>query len=127
LIDLTNQEVASLRSQFVTLKTGRGGHRKYRQMAFTEHGAINEADSLRMHFATLKKARGAHREHALLVFTEHGAIMAATVLSSPRAVQMSVYIVRAFMKLRQAFASNAATVRRLETLERSVRSRITAS
>ena len=54
------------------------------------------------------------------VFTEHGAIMAATVLSSPRAVQMSVYIVRAFVKLRQALASNAATVRRLETLERSV-------
>jgi hypothetical protein len=79
-----------------------------------------EVDSLRMHFATLKKARGAHRKHAPLVFTEHGAIMAATVLSSPRAVQMSVYVVRAFVKLRQAFASNATTTRRLETLERSV-------
>jgi hypothetical protein len=46
--------------------------------------------------------------------------MAATVLSSPRAVQMSVYVVRAFVKLRQALASNASTTRRLETLERSV-------
>src|SRR5688572_30186551 len=35
------------------------------------------------------------------VFTEHGAIMAATVLNSPRAVEMSVYVVRAFVKLRE--------------------------
>src|SRR6185436_9969909 len=43
LIDLTNQEVASLRSQFVTLQPGRGEHRKYRQLAFNEHGAIMAA------------------------------------------------------------------------------------
>lgn len=61
-----------------------------------------------------------HRKHGPLVFTEHGAIMAATVLSSPRAVQMSVYVVRAFVKLRQALASTSALSRRLETLERSV-------
>jgi hypothetical protein len=54
------------------------------------------------------------------VFTEHGAIMAATVLNSPRAVQMSVYVVRAFVKLREALASNSTLARRLETLERSV-------
>jgi hypothetical protein len=53
-------------------------------------------------------------------FTEHGAIMAATVLSSPRAVQMSIYVVRAFVKLREALASNSSLARRLETLERSV-------
>ena len=46
--------------------------------------------------------------------------MAATVLSSPRAVQMSVYVVRAFVKLRQALASNTALTRRLETLGTSV-------
>jgi len=80
----------------------------------------DEADSLRMHSATLKRSRGAHRKHAPLVFTEHGAIMAATVLSSPRAVQMSVYVVRAFVKLRELLASNTTLARRLETLERSV-------
>lgn len=79
-----------------------------------------EADSLRMHFATLKIGRGSHRKHAPLVFTEHGAIMAATVLSSPRAVQMSVYVVRAFVKLREVLASNTTLARRLESLERSV-------
>jgi phage regulator Rha-like protein len=73
-----------------------------------------------MHFATLKKGRGEHRKHSLLAFTEHGAIMVATVLSSPRAVQMSVYVVRAFVKLRQALASTTALARRMEALERSV-------
>ena len=46
--------------------------------------------------------------------------MAATVLNSPRAVQMSVYVVRAFVKLRELLASNSALAKRLETLERSV-------
>ncbi len=46
--------------------------------------------------------------------------MAATILNSPRAAQMSVYVVRAFVKLRQALASNAAVARRLDTLERSI-------
>ena len=55
-----------------------------------------------------------------MAFTEHGAIMAATVLNSPRAVQMSVYVVRAFVKLRELLASNSALAKRLEALERSV-------
>lgn len=46
--------------------------------------------------------------------------MAATVLSSPRAVQMSIHVVRAFVKLRQALASTTALSRRMEALERSV-------
>jgi hypothetical protein len=50
-------------------------------------------------------------------FTEHGAIMAASVLNSPRAVQMSVYVVRAFVRLREALASNAELARRLDELE----------
>ncbi len=54
------------------------------------------------------------------MFTEHGATMAAMVLNSARAVQMSVYVVRAFVEMRQLASSNAATVRRLESLERSV-------
>ena len=55
-----------------------------------------------------------------LAFTEHGALMAASVLNSPRAVEMSLYVVRAFVKLRQLLASNAALVRKLEALEQSV-------
>jgi hypothetical protein len=86
IFELTNQELASLRSQFATLKTGRGAHRKYRPV----------------------------------VFTEHGAIMVAMILNSPTAVEMSVHVVRAFVRLRQILASNTELARRLETLERSV-------
>lgn len=46
--------------------------------------------------------------------------MAATVLNSPRAVEMSVYVVRAFVKLRELLASNTELARKLEALEKSV-------
>ncbi len=55
-----------------------------------------------------------------LAFTEHGAIMAATILNSPRAVEMSVYLVRAFVKLREVLASNTELARKLKALEKSV-------
>ena len=55
-----------------------------------------------------------------LAFNEHGAIMAATVLSSRRAVEMSVYVVRAFVKLREVLTSNTELARKLEALEKSV-------
>ncbi len=51
-------------------------------------------------------------------FTEHGAIMAATVLNSPRAVQVSVYVVRAFVRLRRILESHAGLARELAALER---------
>ncbi len=53
-------------------------------------------------------------------FTEHGAIMAATVLNSPRAVQMSVFIVRAFVRLREMLASNKELAEKIAELERRV-------
>jgi ORF6N domain len=54
------------------------------------------------------------------VFTEHGAIMAATILSSPRAVEVSVYIVRAFVKLRQFALAHKDLAAKLGELERKV-------
>jgi predicted DNA binding protein len=51
-------------------------------------------------------------------FAEHGAIMAATILNSPRAVEMSVFVVRAFVRLRELLASNSALARKLDELER---------
>jgi hypothetical protein len=50
-------------------------------------------------------------------FTEHGAIMAATILNSPRAVEMSVYVVRAFVQLRELLGSNRELARRFAQLE----------
>ena len=65
----------------------------------------------------LKEGRGSNVKHLPLAFTEHGAIMAATVLNSPRAVQMSVYVVRAFVKLRELLISNKDLAKRLDELE----------
>ena len=55
------------------------------------------------------------RPHA---FTEHGALMAANVLRSPRAVEMSVFVVRAFIRLRQWLVNYAELNRRLEMMEK---------
>jgi hypothetical protein len=55
-----------------------------------------------------------------LAFTEQGAFMAAAVLNSPRAVDMSVYVVRAFVKLREVLASHTELARKLAALEKSV-------
>ncbi|MGH8863631.1 MAG: ORF6N domain-containing protein [Burkholderiales bacterium] len=82
--------------------------------------STREWAALRSQFVTLENGRGRHRKYLPLAFTEHGAIMAATVLNSDRAVDMSVYVVRAFIKLRQVLASNADLARKLATLEESV-------
>jgi len=55
---------------------------------------------------------------APLAFTEHGALMAATVLDSARAVQASLYVVRAFVQLRRFLASNKDLARRLAEHEK---------
>jgi len=53
-------------------------------------------------------------------FTEHGAIMAATVLNSPQAVAMSVYVVRAFIRMREQLTANAAILRRLAEIDKTL-------
>ena len=90
--------------------------------------------TLRSQFATLKKEnesaertsgtdestprRGQHRKYLPFVFTEHGALMAATVLSSERAVEVSVYVVRAFVQLRGLLVANEELARELTALEK---------
>jgi len=68
-------------------------------------------------FAISKKGRGGRRKLPW-VFTEHGAIMLASVLNSPIAVQASVRVVRAFVRLREMIAGNAQLAARLKDLER---------
>ena len=69
---------------------------------------------------TLRLGHGKHRKYLPLAFTEHGAIMATTILNSPRAVQMSVYVVRAFVRFRQSLSTNKDLARELDVLKRSV-------
>jgi hypothetical protein len=76
-----------------------------------------ETSSSRSQNATLKTGRGQHRKYLPYVFTEHGAIMAATILNSPRAIETSVCVVRAFVQLRKMLASNKELARRFAQLE----------
>jgi hypothetical protein len=82
----------------------------------------SEAKSLRSQIATSKQTAAGRggRRYQPYAFTEHGAIMAATILNSPRAVEMSVYVVRAFVKLRDVLASHADLARKLEIVEKSL-------
>ena len=70
-------------------------------------------------FATSsKRHRGA--AYRPTAFTEHGAIMAATILNSPEAVAMSVFVVRAFMQMREQLAANAAILKRLAEIDKTL-------
>jgi hypothetical protein len=73
-----------------------------------------EFSNLKSQFAT---SSWGGRRKLPLAFTEHGAIMAATVLNTPRAVEVSVYVVRAFVKLRELVGSHLELARRLDDLE----------
>lgn len=77
----------------------------------------DEWEALRSQFATLKTGRGQHRKYLPYAFTEHGAIMAATVLNSARAVEVSIYVVRAFVQLRELLAGHKELAERLDQLE----------
>lgn len=59
------------------------------------------------------------RRSAPYAFSEHGALMAATVLNSRRAVEMSLYVVRAFVRMREVLATHRDLVKKLEALEKS--------
>jgi len=84
MFQLSNQEVAALKSQSVISNPpGRGGRRS-----------------------------------TPYAFTEHGALMAATVLNSPRAVEMSRYVVRAFVRMREVLAAHKELAKKLEALEK---------
>jgi methyl-accepting chemotaxis protein len=90
MFQMTNQEVERLRSQIAI--------------------SIGEMQQV---------GRGGRRylPHA---FTEHGAIMAATILNTPRAIEVSVFVVRAFVRLREMVAANKELSKKLDELERRV-------
>lgn len=99
MFQLTEEEGKSLRSQIATL---------------------NPDEPLRPQLAALKAGRGQHRKYLPYVFTEHGAIMAASVLNSPRAVEMSVFVVRTFVQLRELLSTHRELAKQLDKLERKL-------
>jgi hypothetical protein len=78
-----------------------------------------EVTSLRSQFVTSNMGRGGAR-WLPWAFTEHGAIMAATILNSPRAIEMSVFVVRAFIELRTQLAIRDSLAKRLDQIERKL-------
>jgi hypothetical protein len=68
----------------------------------------------------IKKTGRGGRTRPPRVFTEHGALMAATLLNSERAVAMSVYVIRAFVRMRQAVLSNQTILKRLAEIDKDL-------
>ncbi|HOB99077.1 MAG TPA: ORF6N domain-containing protein, partial [Verrucomicrobiota bacterium] len=102
---LTASEWANLKSQIVTLNV---------EVSQKERTLTNWSQFV----TSSQKHRGAaYRPYA---FTEHGAIMAATVLNSPEAVAMSVFVVRAFMQMREQLVANAAILKRLSEIDKTL-------
>ena len=71
-------------------------------------------------FATSSKAKHRGATYRPWAFTEHGALMAANILRSERAAEMSVYVVRAFVKQREALATNAVILKRLAEIDKTL-------
>jgi hypothetical protein len=103
--ELTTAEFNVLRSQFAT-------------------GSKQAPDSSEEKLNWSQFATSSSRRRGVLyrpwAFTEHGALMAANILRSERAVQMSVFVVRAFVRLRQQIAANAAILKRLAEIDRTL-------
>lgn len=77
---------------------------------------------MRSHFAISSWGGRRYQPYA---FTEHGAIQAANVLNSTQAVEMGIYVVRAFVKLRELLASNKELAQRLDELEARIEKKLT--
>jgi hypothetical protein len=81
-----------------------------------------EGANMRSQFATASVKRNVR--HPPYVFTEHGALMAATILNSPQAVQMSVFVVRAFVAMRSLLMTQQDLAKKLAGLERTLTARL---
>ncbi len=100
MFQLTGEEFDSLRSQIAMPKL---------------------EDSSQIAMSSRKHRGSAYRPYA---FTEHGALQAANVLRSARAVQMSVFVIRAFVKMRETLLSTRELARKLAALEKQLTGRL---
>ena len=105
VFQLTEKEWKNLRYQIGTASSSR------------------EHQSLRYQIGTSSSGHGGRRNRPY-VFTEHGAIMAANVLNSRRAVQMSVFVVRAFLKMRALLGDKRELAQKLASLEKELKKRL---
>lgn len=102
MFQLTSEEWDALRCQIGTLDTE------------------PEGPGLRSQFVTLKTGRGQHRKYLPYAFTEQGVAMLSGLLRSPRAVEVNIQIMRAFVRLRQLLAVHRELAERLEKIEQQM-------
>lgn len=103
---LSAKEATALRSQFATSKPQETG---------SQSVGPDWSQS-----ATSSAGNRGGRRYRPWAFTEHGALMAGNVLNSPRAVQMSLFVVRAFVRMRETMLTNAAVLQKLALLEKKL-------
>jgi len=108
MFQLTAEEAAALRSQIAILNKTAG------------EGLAPSSSQIAM----LKRGRGQHRKYHPHAFTEYGALQAANVLRSSRAVQMSVFVIRAFVKMRETLRAVPELARKLAALEKKLTARL---
>jgi hypothetical protein len=101
---LTRGEAANLKFQFVLSNTDVAGSKE------------STPDSSQI--AMSSRHRGG--TYLAWAFTEHGALMAATVLNSPRAVSMSLFVIRAFVRMREELAASATIFERLAAIDKTL-------
>jgi len=102
---ITLSELAALRSQFATL---------------TVQPSDSASDKLNWSQFATSSSRHRGAAYRPWAFTEHGALMVANILRSGHAVQMSIYVIRAFVRLREQVAANQAILRRLAEIDKTL-------
>lgn len=86
--------------------------------------SIRRQGDERLRSQTVILKRGQHLKYQPFAFTEHGALMAANILSSPQAIQMSVFVIRAFVKMRGLLTDTRELAKKLASLETELKSRL---
>ncbi len=116
VFQLDHEEWVALRSQFASLNLRS-------QIASSSLRSQIVTSSLRSQSVTLKGASYGGRRYAPYAFTEQGVAMLSSVLRSPRAIEVNVEIMRAFVRIRQLLSVHKELAERLEKLERQMRKR----
>jgi len=120
MFQLTEVEWSNLMSHSVISSSEESGSLKPRITTLNTEGLGNKGDGSDWSQMVTGPQKHGGRRKLPYVFTEHGAIMAASVLNSPKAVEMSVFVVRAFVQIRERLVANAEILKRLAEIDKTL-------
>ena len=118
-----NEQVRRNRHKFPDDFVFRLNAKEMGSLNWSQNATSSKRENLRSQNATSSSEYGGRR-YLPYAFTEHGAIMTATILNSPQAVQMSVFVVRAFVRMREILAGNKHLAKQLVELEKKLTGRL---